>query len=679
MSTPIPVTPPEADPFDARRVHGATGLLGAFNAAGVLAGADVHVARRLGALTGEDDEAVLLAVALAVRAPRLGHVLVDLTTVAQTTVVESEVPVDLTALAWPEAGPWPAQVAGSALVAGGDRAPGGDTAPGGDAARPLRLDGSRLYLDRYWGEETRVAADLARFAATPAAGVDADVLRAGMARMFTGEEAGGRQALAAATAVLRRLTVVAGGPGTGKTTTVARIAALLLEQGAGGGGRPPLIALAAPTGKAAARLEEAVHEQAGRLDVDAAVRADLLDLRASTLHRLLGWRPGSHSRFRHDRDRRLAHDVVIVDETSMVSLSLMARLAEAVRPDARLILVGDPGQLTSIEAGAVLGDVVGSAAPALRLRPDARAALEAAAGGPVAAGVAGAGDLVADGVVALDRGHRFGGVIADLAAAIRAGDADTAVACLAGGHADVTWVDGDPDQVPAAALAPVRDGAVAAGLRVIEAARRGDGPAALTALGGFRVLCAHRRGPYGAARWMTVVQGWLADAIPGFEAGGQWYVGRPLLVTENDHSLRLYNGDTGVVVAVQPDGIAGGRRGGGESGGVSRDIVATAPGQIAAVFERAGSVVSFSPTRLHAVDTVHAMTVHKSQGSQFGVAAVLLPGPQSPILTRELLYTAVTRARERLIVAGTEATIRQAVARPAARASALGPRLWSSP
>ena len=196
------------------------------------------------------------------------------------------------------------------------------------------------------------------------------------------------------------MTVVAGGPGTGKTTTVARIVALLLEQAAAAGAPEPLVALAAPTGKAAARLDEAVHDEAAALDVSDDVRTRLAALDASTLHRLLGWRPGSHSRFRHDRGNRLPHDVVIVDETSMVSLSLMARLVEAVRPEARLILVGDPGQLTSIEAGAVLGDIVGPGASA------------------------------DDGIVVLDRVHRFGGGIARVAEAIRRGDADAVIAAL---------------------------------------------------------------------------------------------------------------------------------------------------------------------------------------------------------------------------------------------------------
>ena len=227
----------------------------------------------------------------------------------------------------------------------------------------------------------------------------------------------------------RRFAVVAGGPGTGKTTTVARIVALLAEQS----DSPPLVALAAPTGKAAARLEEAVHAEAAKLDVTSSVREALLALNASTLHRLLGWRPDSHSRFRHNRANRLPHDVVIVDETSMVSLSLMARLVEAVRPEARLVLVGDPGQLTSIEAGAVLGDIV-------------------RAGG--------------DGVVVLSHVYRYGAGIDALAAAIRSGDGDAAMEALTAGYDDVHWIPVDVgDPAAADALAPVREGAVARGER----------------------------------------------------------------------------------------------------------------------------------------------------------------------------------------------------------------------
>ena len=317
----------EPDPFDVRRARHAPGLLRAFNDAGVLTAGDIHVALRLGGLGGEVDQSVLLAAALAVRAPRLGHVYVDLATIRDTAAVESDEPVDLSTLGWPAVPAWPDRVGASALVSAGEALDG--AAP----SRPLRLVGSALYLDRYWREERCVAADLLAFSDGSPAEVRMDVLHEGLARLFAGET-GSRQCLAAASAVLRRLTVVAGGPGTGKTTTVARIVALLAEQAAANGATTPLVALAAPTGKAAARLEEAVHDEAAGLDVADPIREHLLALQASTLHRLLGWRPGSHSRFRHHRGQRLPHDVVIVDETSMVSLSLMARLVEAVRPDA---------------------------------------------------------------------------------------------------------------------------------------------------------------------------------------------------------------------------------------------------------------------------------------------------------------------------------------------------------
>ena len=396
----------------------------------------------------------------------------------------------------------------------------------------------------------------------------------------------------------------------------------LIEQAAASGPhppRPPLVALAAPTGKAAARLQEAVHDETARLPVGESVRELLMALRASTLHRLLGWRPGSHSRFAHDRGNRLPHDVVIVDETSMVSLSLMARLVEAVRPDARLILVGDPGQLTSIEAGVVLGDIVDSGS-----RPPRRGHRRARARSP------------------LRRRHRQ----ARRRDPPRRRGRDGGGARAAPG--DVTWLPMDVHETEAG-LELVRDRAVAAGLELATAARAGAAVEALAALGRFRLLCAHRRGPYGVSDWTSRIQGWLAADIEDIEQRD--YVGRPLLVTENDYELGLYNGDTGVIV-----------EGAGE--------------RPSAAFERGGEVLRFSPLRLGAVETAYAMTIHKSQGSQFDTAAVLLPAASSRILTRELLYTAVTRARRELILVGTEAAVRQAVARPVARASGLRERLW---
>jgi exodeoxyribonuclease V alpha subunit len=289
-----------------------------------------------------------------------------------------------------------------------------------------------------------------------------------------------------------------------------------------------------------------------------------------------------------------------------------------VRPEARLVLVGDPGQLSSIEAGAVLGDIVGPA--------------------------------TGDGIVVLDRVHRFGGGIASLADAVRDGDAERALAVLRAKPEGVTWIERDPAEGEGLEL--VRRRAVAAGRAVFHAAREGDADGALAALGAFRLLCAHRRGPYGVAAWGPQIEGWLTADVAGFGAEERWYAGRPLLVTENDYALRLYNGDTGVVV--------------------------TRDGRVSAAFERRAEVMHVAPSRLESVETVHAMTIHKAQGSQFGTAAVLLPDRASRLLTRELLYTAITRAREELILAGSEDAVRAAVERPVARASGLRELLWGA-
>jgi len=633
------------DAFDSRVAARAAGRLRAFNEAGVLSAADVHVASRIAGLVGETSEEVALAAALAVRGPRLGHVFVDLASIRETVSVESEEPVDLAALPWPAPEEWLTALQGSALVAAGEDA--------GGSERPLRLLGSRLYLDRYWREERRVAGDLQALSGERPSEADLGLLHDGLRRLFPGDS-DLLQRAAAASSVLRRLAVVGGGPGTGKTTTVARIVALAAEQTAARGARPPLVALAAPTGKAAARLQEAVHAEAGELDTAAEVRAMLVDLRASTLHRLLGWRPGSHSRFAHDRDNRLPHDLVIVDETSMISLSLMARLVESVRPDARLILVGDPGQLTSIEAGVVLGDIVGPASETLTMSAGAQALLAQAIGDDIPAHAPpSAATTIGDGIVVLDRVYRYGAAIARLADAIRTGDADGAIDVLRAEHPEITWLASEPEAQPGGdtGLEAVRRETVEAGRAVVQAGRAGVGGGALRALGEFRLLCAHRRGPFGVSTWTSRQQAWLAEEIDDLDLEQRDYVGRPLLITENDYELGLYNGDTGVIV--QSD-----------------------PGHATAVFERGDQLMSFSPLRLSGVETVYAMTIHKSQGSQFDTAAVLLPPADSPIVTRELLYTAVTRARKRLILVAGEDTVRAAVGRPVSRASGLRERLW---
>ncbi len=671
------------DPFDGRRAATANGPLAAFSQATVLEAADVHTATTLARLVGGADDEVVLAAALAVRAVRLGHVYVDLADVAVTAAPDQEdVELDLGSLPWPDPATWPSVVAASPLTAVGT------PAEDGPENRPLRLLGSHLYLDRYWRHEDRVAADLRRRSTAEPPAVDAAVLASGLARLFgPGPDADGGgddlQRVAAATVLLRRFAVVAGGPGTGKTTTVARILALLHEQAAALGLPPPRVALAAPTGKAAARLAEAVHHEAASLDVDPAVRTALLATPASTLHRLLGWQPGSRSRFRHDATNPLGHTTVIVDESSMVSLSLMASLLAAVRPSSRLVLVGDPRQLASVEAGAVLGDIVGPSGPTereargpsgptereargpsgpggpgggggLRLSATARSALEAVTGRPITAEDPGPGAVVADGIVVLRRVHRFGAGVAAVAEAIDGGDADRAVAALRAGTGGVNWIEVPPevDLTRAPELAGVRRAVVNAASAVFDAARAGDGRAALDALGSVQVLCAHRRGPGGAASWRSEIERWLRSALPGHGAGGtRWYAGRPLLVTENDHALGVFNGDTGVAVDV---------------GG----------GRLRAVFDRRGALLSLPLTRLASVESLSAMTIHKAQGSQFGAVVVVLPNPTSRALTRELLYTAVTRAQESLTLVGPEASVRAAVGRPIARASGLGDALW---
>jgi exodeoxyribonuclease V alpha subunit len=624
--------------FDASVAAGLDGVLGLFNEAGLLAPSDVHVALRLTGLAGVEGDAVRLGVAFAVRAPRLGHVCVDLESVRQTASSETDTGVDVDTLPWPDAAAWVRAMAGSPVV-GEDR--------------PLHLSGPQLYLNRLWVDQCLVASDLLRRAGSAVDDVDDGVLAEGLARLFRGDvDPDHLQPIAAAAAVRSAVSVIAGGPGTGKTTTVARVLALLHEQALAAGRPPPRSVLAAPTGKAGARLEEAVRSEAEKMPIDDSTRVRLLALRGTTIHRLLGFNPGNRTRFRHNRENQLHHDVVVVDETSMVSLSLMARLLEAIRPGARLVLVGDPEQLASVEAGAVLGDIVGPASRELCMGGAMRVRVHEVTGVDVPGSGAAVESAVGDGVVVLRYVHRHGGAIAALSRAIQRGDADAALDVLAVRGSNVEWIDAEPGEFEFdAGRDPIRNGAVGSGSAVIEAAEAGRADAALDALNRFRVLCAHRRGLDGVEGWTRRIEAWLQNEVEGFSTAPGWYVGQPLIVTENDYALGLFNGDLGVVVS-------------------------DADGRMAAAFERGGEVVRVSPTRLAAVDTVYAMTVHKSQGSQFHTVAFVVPPAGSRLLTRELLYTGVTRAQERLILVGTEEPIRAAVERPITRASGLRRALW---
>jgi exodeoxyribonuclease V alpha subunit len=635
----------ERDPADARFVARAPDRLAPFNAAGILGPADVHAARVICRLTGENRDDVLLAIALAVRAPRFGHVCADLATVADTVAPDDDATIRTDELAWPALAEWVELVASSPAVA--IDTPDRDGAPtlfdtASREHRPLTLVGTRLYLDRYWHYEQRVAADLQRRAQLAEARVDDDALSAILDRLFPGTGRDDGQRVAAETGVRRRVAVIAGGPGTGKTTTVARLLATLHEVADAGGARTPRVGLAAPTGKAADRLTVAIHEAAGQLDTSDEVRDRLREATATTLHRLLGWSPGNPTRFRHRAEDPLPQDVIVVDETSMVSLALMAKLLDALRDDARIVLVGDPDQLQSVEAGAVFGDIVGPA-------PDGGAGADGGAIAGGGAGPAATAGAIADGIVVLTRVHRFreDSGIAALAAAARTGDVDAAVAVLRGGADDVTWIDspGDADR-GAEHLAPVRDVVCAAGEVFVRAAIAGRADEALAHLHDLRVLCGHRRGPAGVSGWVPLIESWLTAAVPGFDPHRTWHEARPVLVTSNDRRLGLWNGDQGVTVAEADD----------------RLVVA---------FPGPDGTRRFRPTRLEEVETVHAMTIHKSQGSQYSHVVVILPDPGSRVLTRELLYTAVTRAQQRLTVVGTEASVRAGIERGVARNSGL--------
>jgi exodeoxyribonuclease V alpha subunit len=626
--------------FDVSAAMGLDGPLGLFNAAGLLAPSDVHVAVRLSDLAGVEDDALRLGVAFAVRAPRLGHVCVDLESVRGTASSETDAEADVDALPWPDGAAWVRAMADSPVV--------GDD-------RPLHLYGAQLYLNRLWVDQCLVASDLLARATRPVGDVQDDVLAEGIARLFGSDaDPDHLQPIAAAAAVRSAVSVIAGGPGTGKTTTVARVLALLDEQARAAGLPPPRCVLAAPTGKAGARLEEAVRGEAADLAIGDATRQMLNGLRGTTIHRLLGFNPGNRTRFRHNGENHLPQDVIVVDETSMVALSLMARLLEAIRPGARIVLVGDPEQLASVEAGAVLGDIVGPASNALCLSEAMRTHIATDTRFEVpAATPAVPRSVIGDGIVVLRYVHRHGGAIAELARAIQRGDADAAVEVLGQEDSNVEWIDrvaGD-GRTGTEGWRAIEAGAVESGRAVIEAARAGQADVALAALNGFRVLCAHRHGVEGVEGWTRQIESWLMREVEGFSIGPGWYVGQPLIVTENDYSLGLYNGDIGVVV----------------NDGQNRMVAA---------FERGGEVVTLSPTRLAAVDTVYAMTVHKSQGSQFHTVAFVVPAAGSRLLTRELLYTAVTRAQERLIVVGAEEPIRAAVTRPISRASGLRDALW---
>jgi len=582
-----------------------------------------------------------------------GHACLDLALLASTGVqllgwdakLQSLLPADL------------AQAAGSLPWAQGD-------------ASPLVLDGQRLYLRRNWLAEQHIRASIAARLAQPCAVLPG--LKPALDRLFgTPSFAEPRrsdlrspdrlnsasvddvkqhnvppspdwQKVACAVAARGRFTLITGGPGTGKTTTVVRLLALLQSQSA----QPLRTALAAPTGKAAARLGESIAQALQQLPVSMQAH---IPTQAQTLHKLLQVRSG----LRSSAPPALALDVVVVDEASMVDLALMARLLAAVPVSARLILLGDKDQLASVEAGAVMGQLCDGAAAGGYSPATVRWVAEAA--GQDISAWAGASGALAQQTVMLRHSHRFAAdsVIGQWASAVNAGDRaavaalwDTAPPWAAEGLVSVTRLR--VGHIGAMALSALVRHGWADWLAALTPARDAQAVDLLRLFGRFQVLCALRDGPWG----VRVLNQQIAHML-GFAAEG-WYAGRPVMVTRNDYNLGLMNGDVGLCLDT-------------ERGLRVAFAQADAAGQ--------ASVRWVLPSRLDAVETVFAMTVHKSQGSEFDHVALVLPDRAAPVLTRELLYTGITRAKQRLtLVAPQAGVLRQAVVQKVWRSGGLAVR-----
>ncbi|MCP3958060.1 MAG: exodeoxyribonuclease V subunit alpha [bacterium] len=612
-------------------------------ASGALDPLDLHLARLLWRREpGDGGGVIALTAALLSRERARGHSCIDPRDwTGHPFPTDSDTPLPRL----PELREWEHALSSSPLVGSGG------------AATPLVRDAAgRVYLRRYWRAEQRLAAALRQRLETRPRASNAELTDPGglaplFRRLFPPAESRqvDWQAVAAAAALASPVALVTGGPGTGKTTTVARILVLLLAAD------PELrIDLAAPTGKAAARLGEAISEQVETLPIEQRLR-DTVPREASTLHRLLGYLP-RHDRFRYHAGRPLTCDLLVVDEASMVDLLLMDAALEALPPRARVVLLGDKDQLASVETGFVFGDLCTAA----RSGDSGSGATEAANAysdrfadfyrrlsgrelrAPHTGRTATPRGLLANAAVELRTSYRFRDQpgIGELATAVRARDADRTLAVLGEGQVD------DVEHMPPAEAAerilePLR--------RPLEAYLAAASPAAaLEALAAFRLLCARRTGPWGVEGMNAVVERHLADR--GHPVAERWYRGRPILVTANDYQVRLFNGDLGVC---WPEaGRLWAWFGGGRSGGD------TEPRRLPLA-------------KLPPHDTAWAMTVHKSQGSEFDHVTLVLGDSDSSVMTRELLYTGVTRARRRLTVVGTPEVIRGAIARGSRRRSGL--------
>jgi exodeoxyribonuclease V alpha subunit len=600
---------------------------------GLFSALDLHFARFIGRFGGADSHALFLAAALVSRVTGNGDVCLDLNACAGKPVAGSQ-----TGLPCPPADRWVAALLNCPAVG----------RPG--ERRPLVLDeGNRLYLHRYWEYERRLSERILARAGSPPGDMDTGCLKTAIRRQFAGRCGTGTdwQQVAVAVSLLKRFAVITGGPGTGKTTTVAKILAVWEELNQG---RPTRVLLAAPTGKAAARLKESLRPRPERAS-PATACGPAPDWEVYTLHRLLKPVAGTPM-FHHNAENPLPVDLMIVDEVSMVDLALMAKLVDALPGAARLVLIGDRDQLASVEAGSVLGDICGrSRRPGFS--PEFGELLRRVTG--QALPPATEGRLLQDCIVELQTSHRFaaGSAIGEISRAVNQGDSLRTTEILSRtGEGTVAWFE---SQAGSNAIAELEQ-------RMAEgyaAYRTEGGPhAMLQLLGRFKVLCAHREGVGGVAAVNRLVERMLVRqgrVRINPRSGSPWYSGRPVLITQNDYSLGLFNGDIGITL---------------------RDPAEASEGLAVFFPDAAGGLRRFLPYRLPAHETVYAMTVHKSQGSEFEDVLLILPAKDSPVLSRELVYTALTRARKRITLVGSRDVLTTAIHRRIERTSGLRDALW---
>nr|WP_314542998.1 exodeoxyribonuclease V subunit alpha [uncultured Massilia sp.] len=525
-----------------------------------------------------------------------------------------------------------------------------------DYGQPLVLDGTRLYLRRYWRDETLVAASV-RARALAHHAVDPAPVRTWLEVLFTSPRASDQQPrpdwqkLACAIALRGSIAIITGGPGTGKTYTVARLLALLFATAPDAGRQR--IALAAPTGKAAARLKQSIDKALTELADRVGEALPLRELTARmgaarTLHSLLGARPDTRA-FAHHRGNPLDVDVLIVDEASMVHLEMMASLLDALPPEATLILLGDKDQLASVEAGAVLGDLCHDA-QAGNYDGETLDYVRAASGEDIPGEYAGSGGPLAQQTVMLRHSRRFGGPIGRLALAVNGGDVDAAMAVLRDGGNDgaLRWIEHAHQHH----LLQLAGDGYRPYLELLKAGPQGPHEdwvrSVLQRFEQFRILCALREGEWGVEGLNTAIEGRL-DHAGLIARAGEWYVGRPVMVTRNDYGTRVFNGDIGLTLA-DPE----------------------RPGSLRVYFLEGDEVRSVLATRLRHVETAFAMTVHKSQGSEFAHTVLALPKEGGAVLARELVYTGITRAsREFTLTTPAPGVLGDAIGRRTHRASGL--------